>query len=282
MFHWLRRKPLSARRFTAANPGRGPVATLAVSTGGRSWTEEVDTVDSLARVLTGLGHSVTRDGAARVRHPDSGLVFRPQFVALHPLDNGAVRTVTTVETTHPELAPDGVFEFQHSVGGGPRDAIDKGFDQWAGMDLVTFREALRARPEACTMLQMSFPGQAGQPARFRRAILGPVGHYVENPPDPPAAGAGDEHPFCPCCLLTRSIEAFKDLFQGDGFYAIRRFAARDPDGTPEADCRVNGAAYAAGARALKTYARTWPRAGYEFRKQYVILQTTPDPEGQPA
>jgi hypothetical protein len=37
--------------------------------------------------------------------------------------------------------------------------------------------------------------------------------------------------------------------------------------------RLNGEDYEPGATALKTYVATWPEAGFEFRKQYVILQT---------
>jgi hypothetical protein len=36
---------------------------------------------------------------------------------------------------------------------------------------------------------------------------------------------------------------------------------------------VNGEDWEKGAQALREYAKTWPPAGYEFRKQYVVLQT---------
>ena len=58
-----------------------------------------------------------------------------------------------------------------------------------------------------------------------------------------------------------------------GFFGIRFFAVRDEQGVTEADCRVNGEDWAVGAEALRKYAATWPGAGYEFRKQYVILHT---------
>ena len=37
----------------------------------------------------------------------------------------------------------------------------------------------------------------------------------------------EEHPFCPCCLLTGSFEAFRELIEGNGFHGLRLFAARD-------------------------------------------------------
>jgi hypothetical protein len=63
------------------------------------------------------------------------------------------------------------------------------------------------------------------------------------------------------------------LIEGDAFYGLRLFALRDEDGNPGADCRVNGDDWEKGAQAFHAYASTWPSAGYEFRKQYVVLQT---------
>ncbi len=62
-------------------------------------------------------------------------------------------------------------------------------------------------------------------------------------------------------------------FSAQGVTRARLFAAREQDGTPLADCRVNGEDWAHGAQALRKYAITWPAAGYEFRKQYVVLQS---------
>ena len=82
-----------------------------------------------------------------------------------------------------------------------------------------------------------------------------------------------EHPFCPCCFLTNTFDAFKALMESDRFYGIRLFAARGEDGSPQADCRVNGQDWEDGKRALLGYVETWPQAGLEFRKQYVVMQT---------
>jgi hypothetical protein len=254
------------------NPGVGAVAKVDFRRGEESWSESINLVESTVKVLTDLAYEVTCDDTW-VRHPESELAFRPQFVALYPLDNGGVRTVTTVETRHPTLVPDGVFEFQHATGNDVRDSIVSGLDQWARIDLVTFLDALKETPASCMTLRMTLPADGGRPARYRRAVLGPIGHFAQNPP---AVENGEEHPFCPCCLLTRSMEAFKELFTGESFYALRFFASRDPQGRPEADCRVNGENWPRGAAALTAYARTWPAAGFEFRKQYVILQNMPD------
>jgi hypothetical protein len=72
---------------------------------------------------------------------------------------------------------------------------------------------------------------------------------------------------------------FKDFIQRDEFFGLRLFAVRNPDGTAQADCRVNGEEWEPGKAALREYVQTWPDAGMEFRKQYVVLQTV---EGRPA
>ena len=73
--------------------------------------------------------------------------------------------------------------------------------------------------------------------------------------------------------MTKTFEAFRTFLEGDGFYGLRLFAARDAEGTPQADCRVNGEDWEKGAQRVGEYARSWPAAGYEFRKQYVVLQS---------
>jgi hypothetical protein len=189
------------------------------------------------------------------------------------LDDGGVRTVTTMQTHHPTLSSDGVFEYQHSTGNSIADSTSKGIDQWVQTDFVVLLDALRPQPENCTAMEMEFPASDGKPARVRRAILGPVAHFMLKSPIELEENTPEEHPFCPCCMLTKSFEAFRDLIEGAGFYCLRLFAARDPEGVPQADCRVNGEDWERGAQALREYVTTWPPAGYEFRKQYVVLQS---------
>lgn len=40
---------------------------------------------------------------------------------------------------------------------------------------------------------------------------------------------------------------------------------------------VNGHDFEPGAAALREYVKTWPGAGFEFRKQYVVLHCLPLP-----
>jgi hypothetical protein len=58
-------------------------------------------------------------------------MLTPQFVGLNPLEQGGVRTVTTIQVNHPQLVPEGVFEYQHSTGDSTAESILKGFEEWA-------------------------------------------------------------------------------------------------------------------------------------------------------
>jgi uncharacterized protein DUF6348 len=262
-----------------ANPGIGVEARFAFANGDRSWTEKVDLVQLAESALKSFSHAVKRE-KSWLEHPESGYLLSPQLVGLEPLEAGGVRTVTTIQVNHPALVPQGVFEYQHSTGDNAEESIRSGFDQWVQTDFVPLLDARSSRPEACTMLQMEMPVKEGRPVRIRRAILGPVAHLQQNPPPQVESEscqrvkneAEGEHPFCPCCLLTRSFEAFKELLDRDAFYGLRLYAARF-DGVPQADCRVNGEDWEPGAVALRKYAETWPEAGLEFRKQYVVLHT---------
>jgi hypothetical protein len=182
--------------------------------------------------------------------------------------------VTTEEVRHPDAVPEGLFEYQHSAGDSLPEAIEQGLRQWADMDLPPLLQAVRPAMKTCTMMEMKFPEKDGRPARVRQGILGGVAYYRPEAAPAPACGEEGPHPpFCTCCLLTNSFQAFKACFEADRFLGIRLFASRDENGRPDADCRINGVDWEPGKKALRKYAATWPNVGFEFRKQYVVLHT---------
>jgi hypothetical protein len=266
MFSWFR-KPGRPPSAAAENPGRGHTVRVAFANAQRSWEEDDDLAVSLATTLTALGHkaAVKRDWVEL----EGGFSLLPQIVGVTPLDNAGVNTVTTIQTSHPTLVPAGVFEFQHSSGADIRDSFAKGFKGWAELDLPVFLDALRDKPATCMVMEMS-PGQEGKSLfpRDRRLVLGPPVQMAQKTDPMPG-----DHDFCPCCLFTRSIEAFEGLVKDQAFHGVRLFVMRDKDGLIEADCRVNGIDRPEGAAALKRYAQTWPDRGVEYRKQYVCIQT---------
>lgn len=270
-------------KLLSSNPGKSVSGKIGLSNAEKSWTEHFNVIALLASVLEKLGHRVHSEKSWLV-HQDSGFTLLPGLVEFQPLQDGGVRTTTTVQTNHPDLMPDGVFEYQHSSGNTLEESIREGFEQWAQMDLVALLETLKQKPETCTTLKMRFPEKDGKPAFSRRAVLGPVVYVVENPKLPAerkiTTGGGGvegeqcEHDeFCPCCMLTNSWEAFREFIEDGNFYGVRLFAARDQNGVPQADCRVNGNDWEKGAEALRKYVDTWPQTGFQFRKQYVVLHS---------
>ncbi len=229
-----------------------------------------DIVELAARVMEKRGYEVTRHDLW-LEDLDSGFVIKPELCKSRSSE-GRVRSMSAITTSHPQLVPKGVFEYQHSSGDTLDDALSNGFDEWAQLDFVVFLDSLREKSRQCQAFDLTFQ-QADGPGLHRRALLGPVG-YKSLAALLREEGEGDaEHPFCSCCFFTNTLQTFAPLLEVDVFYAIRMFAARDENGKARADCRVNGGDWEPGQQALIAYADTWPPIGLEQRKQYVILQT---------
>jgi hypothetical protein len=166
-----------------------------------------------------------------------------------------------------QLLPAGTFEYQHSYGDTRKRYLTRGFDLWAQVDLVVFQDALRNELAHCTSMADELGGRA--PAARAVRPRGAPRRAAE-------AAEEEEHPFCPCCLFTNTWDAFKPQIESDGVYGVRLYAARDSQGQVQADCRVNGEDWPAGAQALRAYVAQWPDRGFEFRKQYVVIQSPPE------
>jgi hypothetical protein len=267
MFDWLKHNdpPVICK----ANPGKGIKVSVAFTNGARTWSEDIEVIPSLAAVLKSGGYppSVRKSWIEL----DSGLIIQPQIVSIRPIQKG-VQTVTTIEVSHPDKIPAGVFEFQHAAGDSAQQSIAKGFENWMQIDLPVFMDALQQKAQHCMLLQFDLPAEGSAPPRKRRVVLGPVSHLVK----PQPTGASDPHPFCPCCLFTNTAAVMKPKVSDTFFYGIRLFAMRNPDRVAEADCRLNGEDWAPGKQALIEYVKSWPDRGVEFRKQYVVVQNQPD------
>jgi len=256
MFSWLRKSPWPPSP-ARENPGRGHTVLVTLENPQKAWEESCDLATSLAATLNALGHEAQSKGSWVQL---GGFSLMPRVVNVEPMDSTGVMTSSTIQIAHASLAPGGLFEFQRASGTDVSDSFSNGFKSWAEIDLPVFLDALRASPAVCMVMT---PGQ-----EFRRIILGPPLQMAQNP----EAIRGD-HEFCPCCLFTNSIGAFEGLVRESHFYGIRLFVSRDTEGIIEAECRVNGVDLPTGAAALANYAKTWPDRGFEYRKQYVCIQT---------
>jgi hypothetical protein len=227
------------------------------------------------RVLGLLGQTLIEEGFLVVKVDGrlrlaSGIELQAEFLECAELSNGNVRTATRIVASHGRHFPKGVPEYQHSAGRSAEASIVDGFKTWSRMDLATLEDALRAQPQDSTLMEMKFPATQDGMARTRRVVLGPTAHYVSKD----ESVQDEEHPFCPCCLVTQSIEAFQPILQSDETVGIRLFASIDADGEIAADCRINGEDYPKGVEHLVEYVRKWPRRpGLEYRKQYVVVRS---------
>jgi len=266
MFSWFKK---SARppKPAASNPGDGHTVRVAFANAKRSWAEEDDLAVSLAATLNALKHQAVVKGDWV--ELEGGFFLLPQVVGVAPKDDSGVKTTSTIQISHPELVPGGVFEFQHSTGANVRESFTQGFKGWAELDLPVFLDAQRDKAKTCMYMEMKQGQEATSVlAADRRIVLGPPLQMVQK--TNPISG---EHVFCPCCLFTHSFRAFDGILKAREFHGIRLFVMRDADGHIQADCRVDGVDCPAGAEELLKYAKDWPDRGLEYRKQYVCIQT---------
>ena len=243
--------------------GLGAKGHIAFSNAERAWEEHFDLIELLENALqkhqlTGKRH----DGWLVV---NNALYLRPELVTFTPLESSGVRIVTTISIAHEKYIPGGLFEYQHASGDDMNSALAEGFSGWIEIDLPVLLDAVSNNQETCTAMDMEFPEPA---QRIRRALLGPIVHLARHDFE-----IQEEHPFCPCCLLTNSFDAFKQHFEGDEFYGIRLLVLRDENGEISADCRVNGIDWELGKEQLIKYGETWADRGVEMRKQYVVIYT---------
>ncbi len=262
MFDWLRRPAEPAPKAqrageNPANPGIGSFANWTFSDGKRTWQEPMNLVNTLELLLKERGRSVQTQGPV-ILDLESQLSLRPLLYTMQPVHQKGVRTSATIEIKHPTRILSPVFEFQHSAGPNLEESLRAGFRQWYDSDFVTLLDAVREQAVDCMELSDN----------ERRVTLGPLilGCPTDQSPD------DSEHPLCPCCMFTRTKDAFQPLLASSGFHALRLYAARDQHGRPIADCRLNGEDYPAGKKALIEYARTWKSTGVESRKQYITVQ----------
>jgi hypothetical protein len=202
-----------------------------------------------------------------------GLTASVEYLESQPLGENSVRTTSKIICKHALHFPDGVFEFQHASGSSEEESLLSGFRTWIQTDLATLLDAVGDTREACLVMEMSWPLVDSEVELKRKIFMGPYIHSATEPVSNVEDCEGECHDFCPCCLFTKSFEAFTAQLKAHEFVGVRLYASRYADGTVVADCRVNGDEYPLGVEHLKKYAETWPHRGLEFRKQYVAIRT---------
>jgi len=243
--------------------GLGIEGSIAFSNSERSWEETFNLMEILTQTLLQRGYQTKVDNDWII--VNKYIYIHPEILSFQPLDPDGVRTLTSIAICIEKYAPQGLFEFQHSAGDDTCDSLAKGFEGWVDLDLPVLLDAVMDDLVSCTAMDMQLPELD---RKTRRALLGPVSHYASR-----GIEGEENHPFCSCCLLTNTFEAFQDHLKKDEFFGIRLLALRDENGEVSADCRINGIDWELGKQQLINYGQTWPARGFEMRKQYVVMYT---------
>jgi hypothetical protein len=255
-----------------SNPGNGTHFEISYDEEGTKNFELVDLIEMMVILFKKTGEKITKhDGW--IEHIASGLQILPQFVDLETYPDGSVRTQSTIQLSHPDYFPEGIFEFQHSDGSTVVHSLFFGFAQWQQQCLNTILDSLRAEPEDCHAIRTMVPVRNGLPQHARKATFGHVLQLTAEQETIVVANeqADPDHSFCDCCLFTKNLKTFAPLFESNRYYCLLLYAARYPNGDIVADCRINGEDFPEGISTLIEYAATWPGQGFESRKQYVVL-----------
>ncbi|RRD39218.1 hypothetical protein EII29_08220 [Leptotrichia sp. OH3620_COT-345] len=209
--------------------------------------------------------------------PENGYYLLPLLNWVDNDEEGKYRVATTIQIHHKELFLKGIFEYQYSRWS---DELSMGiidaFNSWIMLDWATLCDA--ANPEnAENMNEIIEVTSEDKKSSKRHLFFGNMVIYPNFDVEKSEKAGIDVHPyideFCPCCFFTKSMEVFSKQMRDSGkSYAIRLFALKEPDGTLDADVRINGEEYPQAEEYLKKYAATWKNCDIiKFRKQYVII-----------
>lgn len=251
-FRFKPRKPESFQGF-------GTAGKVAFANARRNWVEHFDLIQLLRKTLSDKGIAAKADKDWLLL--DNGIYLRPEFFEIVPVEPNGVRTVSAILTAHRTEFPEGIFEYQHSMGDDVESSFRLGFEYWIENDLPALAEVANGGSTKCVRIEIPISGQ-----RVRDVVLGPAHHLASE-----QYLKDSNHPFCSCCFFTQLKSVFEDFIGRKEICAIRLLAFRDASGAINADCRVNGIDYLEGKKKLIEYANSWPDQGFELRKQYVII-----------
>ena len=175
-------------------------------------------------------------------------------------DETNFKTTISIEVKHREKELNNIFEVHQEQGDDPEASAIEGIEKWVRNDLGVILDALNHTNQFTAHLRLD------SDTREPRAIVtGPILHKAEKPP------IKDEEPFTERSFTMNLLKPLKPLLDEHTFYALRFFVAKNREGEVEANCRLNGADFEEGRKALLEYAKTWPSRGFELRRQFVVI-----------
>lgn len=209
---------------------------------------------------------------------NNGYYLLPQLIDLYYDENDKLNLSATIQIHHKELFPEGIFEYIYPQTNENNiiDGLFSLFKTWVDLDWETLCDCLNPTDKSKYMsAKISFDEEN---KKVRQVYYGAVLSYPNIDIEDAKTKGIDVEPyideFCPCCLFTKSMEAFDNQIKDfNKNYAIRLFALKAPDGELDADCRVNGEEYPEAEKYLKEYAKTWKDCDIvKLRKQYVVIR----------
>lgn len=201
----------------------------------------------------------------------NGLLIKLQAHESQQINPQKWRISVRIQVRHPSTFVNILGDYQHALGANEAAALVEAWQQWLTQDYPVLDDLTKTQPESCTLIDLSTQADSAvtQTSNLKRQVLlGPVAHLKSKETE-----IVEEHPFCPCCLFTASLQSLHELLQESTCYGIRFFVARDASGKISLDCRVNGEPFAAAQPLLEEYAASWPDRGLEFRKQFIVIRS---------
>jgi len=250
----------------ATNPGMGTLLDYNHDALEVPFKETIDLVGILADYLKTRGRQI-EVGGDWLKDTESGYFLLPQIMMIQPQPD-AYLTGTTIQINHDVVAQAGIFEFQYAIGANISESIQEGYRQWYESDYLPLLDVVSTSP-ACVTIERQDTD--------RRVILGQLlllGLADDEAPRAENFAPCSQSEFCNCCLYTKLMDSFDDIFHMKGLSCLRVLVGRGAEGEPIADCRLNGEEYPQGKAVLLSYAAQIPGTAPGTLKQYVVMHNT--------
>lgn len=132
----------------------------------------------LTDVLEARGVLTARDGDTIVL-PALGL--RLGVVAHEAVHEArGIKTVSTIVASHSRF-PDGLLEYQHSLGESASEALRLGFEAWAGSDFEVIKAVASNDRTGLMHMDLTLPAESGLGEHKRTLVFGPPTRVVAAP-----------------------------------------------------------------------------------------------------
>lgn len=266
--NWFAKLKSFTQKRPAADLEREQTQRLAFDQVWQATPHQADLADSLSHALKAatITHQNESDGLILA----NGLQIKLQAHESQQINPQKWRVSVRIQVRHPSAFVNILGDYQHALGANEAAALVEAWQQWLTQDYPVLDDLTKAQPVSCTLIDLSTQADSAvtQTSHLKRQVLlGPVAHLKSKETE-----IIEEHPFCPCCFFTASLQSLHELLQESTCYGIRFFVARDANGKISMDCRVNGEPFAAAQPLLEDYAASWPDRGLEFRKQFIVIR----------